>query len=278
MKFKVEKEFEDFLTPLTAEEYNALQRDILKNGCRESLKTWNGILVDGHNRFAICQAIGVDFKTEELSFDSKEDAIVWVVTNQKGRRNLTPFQKTALELKVAPYLRKIAERRMLAGKADPVTNSTQGRAPAVRDVIAKNAGVGSGFVNRVDTILKKGTPEQIAALNRDETSVNKVYTEIRQVDDPTYNAPVIPEPTDEEAEWKTLHNYASVKASDDRMQARYQDMMVRVMGLSSEALLSMSEPQRSLSMQFFMNAFKHMESVIKDIREAASKKEEKVIE
>ncbi len=43
--------------------------------------------------------LGIPFNTIEKEFDSREDVIVWMVDNQKGRRNLNDFQRTELQLK-----------------------------------------------------------------------------------------------------------------------------------------------------------------------------------
>jgi hypothetical protein len=47
----------------------------------------------GHNRYGICQKHNFQFKTIEREFDSKDDACIWIIDNQKGRRNLPLFVK-----------------------------------------------------------------------------------------------------------------------------------------------------------------------------------------
>jgi len=34
--------------------YNLLAKNIIEDGCRDPLVTWNGMLLDGHNRYEIC--------------------------------------------------------------------------------------------------------------------------------------------------------------------------------------------------------------------------------
>ena len=48
-------ELKAYIDPLTPEEHDALERSILAEGCRDALVLWGNILVDGHNRFGICQ-------------------------------------------------------------------------------------------------------------------------------------------------------------------------------------------------------------------------------
>jgi hypothetical protein len=51
------KELEILIPPLTSEEFKQLERNILEEGIRDPLVTWNGILVDGHNRYRIATGI-----------------------------------------------------------------------------------------------------------------------------------------------------------------------------------------------------------------------------
>ena len=53
---KIDPEFKDLIPPLSSDEYEQLENNILYDGCREPLIAWNDILVDGHNRYDICQA------------------------------------------------------------------------------------------------------------------------------------------------------------------------------------------------------------------------------
>ena len=40
------------------------------------------ILIDGHNRYAICTAHGIPYQTVEMSFDSPNTVKVWMLLNQ----------------------------------------------------------------------------------------------------------------------------------------------------------------------------------------------------
>lgn len=95
-KITILKEFKEFVTPLTDEEFQLLEKSILLDGCLESLVVWekNGkfLLVDGHNRFKICSKNNIPFKVRKTQFQSMDDAKLWMVDNQIGRRNLNDDQ------------------------------------------------------------------------------------------------------------------------------------------------------------------------------------------
>ena len=88
----IDEEFKNLLHPLDEETYAMLEDNIVRNGCRDSLVLWRGILVDGHNRYEICTKHGIPFNTMDIEFASREEALIWIITTQVARRNLTPFQ------------------------------------------------------------------------------------------------------------------------------------------------------------------------------------------
>ncbi|SKC83374.1 ParB N-terminal domain-containing protein [Ohtaekwangia koreensis] len=90
------KELKEYIIPLTKEEFELLESNILQHGCRDPLVVWprenSFFLVDGHNRFKICQKHNIDFKIKKIDFETIDTAKVWMIDNQMGRRNLTPDQ------------------------------------------------------------------------------------------------------------------------------------------------------------------------------------------
>lgn len=93
---KIDPEFKQLMPPLTTEEFNQLEENIAKEGCRDALITWNGILLDGHNRFNICTRKGIGYSTVEIDLPDRDAAIEWIINNQLGRRNITNEQRSYL--------------------------------------------------------------------------------------------------------------------------------------------------------------------------------------
>jgi len=88
-ELKIDEEFKNLIRPLFKQEYLQLEANLLADGCRNPITVWNGVIVDGHNRYEICRKHGIPFETEEMYFDCREEAIAWICANQLGRRNLT---------------------------------------------------------------------------------------------------------------------------------------------------------------------------------------------
>ena len=92
---KVDPEFQGKIPPLTFEELNQLEANILRDGrIINPIIVWEGLIVDGHNRFIIAKKHPeIPFTVHETEFANRYEAIIWICKNQLGRRNLTPEQK-----------------------------------------------------------------------------------------------------------------------------------------------------------------------------------------
>ena len=88
-KLKIDEGFKNLIRPLYQQEYLQLEANILADGCRNPITVWNGVIIDGHNRYEICTRHGIPFEVDEMDFECREEAIAWICANQLGRRNLT---------------------------------------------------------------------------------------------------------------------------------------------------------------------------------------------
>ena len=95
---KVDPEFQGKIPPLTFEELEQLEKNIVNDGkVINPIIVWNGLIVDGHNRYTILQKHpDIPYTVHEKAFASRYEAIIWICKNQLGRRNLTPEQKKYL--------------------------------------------------------------------------------------------------------------------------------------------------------------------------------------
>jgi len=92
MQLQINEKFKRLLDPLTQDELDGLEQSILVDGCRDPLVVWNGVLVDGHNRYKICTEYDIPFNVVEMDFDDEQAAFYWIISNQLARRNITPEQ------------------------------------------------------------------------------------------------------------------------------------------------------------------------------------------
>jgi len=88
-KLKIDENFKKLIPPLTPNEYEQLEENIVRDGCREPLCVWENTIVDGHNRYEICTRLKIPFFLQKVKFSSEEEALNWICANQLGRRNIS---------------------------------------------------------------------------------------------------------------------------------------------------------------------------------------------
>ena len=179
----IDHEFEKLIPPPTEPEYAGLETAILRDGCTDPLIVWkdHGILVDGHNRKKICDQYGLEYKTRELAFDSREDVKRWIIERQFGRRNLTPFQRAELALQLKPMLAEDAKKRMLAGKADPVEKFPQGSLKGrTNELLAKRAGISDRTIGKADFLVTYADVPTKEKLRNGTSSIDAEYHRLKK--------------------------------------------------------------------------------------------------
>ena len=181
----VNEDLQAYIDPLTPDEYAALERSLLAEGCRDALVLWGDVLVDGHNRHAICQKHGLPFQTvQNTRFTSLEDVHLWMIDQHLGRRSVSDFQRGVLALRKKDL---VAERRSRAlarstgdssaPTADPADADTGFSANTTeplhsREDIARAARLSSSQVVMIEKIQKQAAPEVVAALKAGSISLN----------------------------------------------------------------------------------------------------------
>lgn len=95
-EFVILDELRDYLIPHSQDEINHLEQNILREGCRDPIVIWGRderlIIVDGHNRYNICERYNLPFEYRVIEFEDVDRVKLWMIENQIGRRNLTQDQ------------------------------------------------------------------------------------------------------------------------------------------------------------------------------------------
>ena len=106
---EIKEEFKKLIPALTAEEFKQLENNCLAEGIREKIITWNGVIIDGHNRYEIAQKWNLDYETESKQFKNEEAVKEWMILNQFGRRNLSSYQRSVLALQLEEVFKEKAK-------------------------------------------------------------------------------------------------------------------------------------------------------------------------
>ena len=187
MQIKINEVLRDYIEPLTEAERTALERSLLAEGCRDALVLWNDVLVDGHNRYSICQQHGIPFKvTQNTSFKDMEDVMLWMIDNHLGRRSVSDFQRGVLALRQQEILAKRQQAEMERAKAEdaaiapPDPESEEAAPPpkvkAKREDIARAARLSANTLGQIEKITRSATPELVDAVRAGTISINAAAT------------------------------------------------------------------------------------------------------
>lgn len=185
---KINKDLQQLIPPLAEDELKQLESNLINEGWRnnERIITWNGTIVDGHNRYNICKKKNIKFKSEEKKFKDKNEVILWMIDNQLGRRNLPDYARVELNLRKEDILKPIAREKQINPFKD-ISIGNQGvrqnSAPVkVREQIAKLSKVSHNTVDRVK-FIRDNAPEEIKKELRrgnKKLSINKVYIDLKK--------------------------------------------------------------------------------------------------
>ncbi len=128
-------ELKDLIPPLLESEFLSLKDNLQKHGCKDPLKIWQTtnpvinregdtdqaiyVLIDGHNRFQLCNELQIPFNIQIDNFESLKEVRDFMIDFQLSRRNITPQQ--------ASYLRGIrynTEKKEVSDNLKSTQNDT----------------------------------------------------------------------------------------------------------------------------------------------------------
>ena len=202
MELEINRELQGLIPALSKPEQDALIASLNVEGCRQPITVWKGknIIIDGHNRYSICNKFDIPFKVEELEFEDEYRVKIWMINNQLARRNLSIEYRVELACTLAVVEQELAQKRKSANlkqfseksKTSEISGSTEALTRGTRSKkgrgvigeIAKKAGVGHSTVERYDAIQSKGTEEQKEAVRTGKKKIGTVYKEIQANEKP----------------------------------------------------------------------------------------------
>ena len=187
--------FRDLIQSLTADEFKQLEDNVLAEGIRDAIVVWNDTIVDGHNRYQLAQKHSLQFDLHEVDFNSQDEAVLWIIDNQLGRRNLTDFVKLELQQKRADVLYEQGRNVMSVGainrgfagnqhtKVDglSIIDKPSRTEPAhnTQKEIADSLNWSTGKVAKGQYVIKHAPEEVKEKLRAGELSMNEAYKAIK---------------------------------------------------------------------------------------------------
>ena len=188
VELKINDKFKNLIPPLTDEEFRQLEANCTEQGIQDAIVVWNGVIIDGHNRYKIAQRNGLSFKTREVEFSTEDEAVRYIYNLQLGRRNLNTYQKAVAALELSEIVKDVGKqgrRNDLAkdyqnipphsgGSSDKKKTNRENETDRKLATIAKTA---HSTISKVKRIEQDASPEIKEAARNGDISINKAYTE-----------------------------------------------------------------------------------------------------
>lgn len=188
-ELKIDKDFSELMPVLEEEEFSRLEESIKREGCRDSIKVWKGIILDGYNRYSICKKLNMNFSTAEIRCKSRKEARIWIIKNQLGRRNLTNWQKVRLVLMLKPAIEERAKEKQKGhgGTAPGKKKTLNQKSDEVNTLkeLSKISGLSTDTIHKAETVLKfyeidPKSSETIDGKEDVKNSINREYWRMKE--------------------------------------------------------------------------------------------------
>src|SRR5579859_4436775 len=176
---------EGVLPPLGRREFAALAASVRAHGVLSAVVVSAGpyapgVVVDGRQRLAACEQLGVDCPREQRTFTSEAELRVFQLEANLTRRQLTQAQRIRLGLLIEPWQRRLALERRAQAKGKPrgvktVPVSRPEQSGETREQVAKRIGLSAATYTRGAKVLREGSPQLVAAFERGDESANSAY-------------------------------------------------------------------------------------------------------
>jgi len=177
----IDPELKALVPPLLPEEQEQLEHNIAsKRKCYDPITVWEGILIDGYNRFEICMKHGIEFQIKEIDLPDRNAVKVWILTNQLGRRNLTDAARMDMALLKEGLLREKAKKNQSRAGGDKkslsaTSSKLQKETFNVRKELACEAGVGERTLHKYKQIRDFDSSILLEKIRTGEMKVNTAH-------------------------------------------------------------------------------------------------------
>lgn len=147
---------------MEGDQWSNFVADIRDNGQREPIIVHNGKVIDGRNRLKACVWLNIEPKVREYQ-GTEEDILSYVISLNLNRRHLSESQRAMVASRLATF-----------GKGGDRKSEAKDQTANLRtDQAASMLNVSSRSVETARTIVRKGEPEVVAAVETGSMSLNE---------------------------------------------------------------------------------------------------------
>lgn len=156
---------------MSDEELDGLIDDVREYGLKEPIRTYEGMILDGRNRYQACIQAKVEAKMVPADLNGKS-ASEYVISLNLHRRHLNASQKAMVAAAAKEFFEKEAKERQKRKPANSVVENLPQQNGKARDKAAAAVGVSGRSVDHASKVIAKGTPELKAAVTSGKMAVS----------------------------------------------------------------------------------------------------------
>jgi hypothetical protein len=176
-EFKIDPEFRRLIPPLDAATKEELKLSLQRDGCRDKLTVCKldgeCVLLDGHSRYDICKENEprIPFETTEITVSDRTEAKIWIIKNQRGRRNLNESQRAMLAVALKDLYAEEAKLRQ-GTRTDLGKDLDERETGRSAEKAGDDMGISHQTVIFAEKVAKKGIPELAGLVNSGKVAVS----------------------------------------------------------------------------------------------------------
>jgi len=175
MNLKINLQYEEITCELSKNKYNSLKESIENDGLWNAIiVNSNGIILDGHQRYKVCQELEITPKTIIKHFESISHERIFVGECVLAGKHLVPLQRIKVSQIIRPELEKIAKQNMSDGGKGLQTSANHD----TREILSKKANVSHDTYSKGVKILESNNEKLISDTLAGHKSINSAYRQI----------------------------------------------------------------------------------------------------
>lgn len=183
MNLSVNSIYQKLVPPVTDVEFKLLKDSIESSGQWIPILTNpNGVILDGHHRYQICQELNIKPKFAIREFENELLEKKFVIECNLKRRHLNDFQKAELGVLLLPIEQELAKQGQ--GKRNDLTSRPNDlkvkSKEQSRDKVANKVGMSGRTFERARKVIDRA-PEDVKQLLREgKSTISKEYQKIQK--------------------------------------------------------------------------------------------------
>jgi ParB family transcriptional regulator, chromosome partitioning protein len=208
---KISEEYLNLVPPMLKADHEALFTSIKDTGQHFPIvMNAKRVILDGHNRYLVCRALGIWPKYEIKDFENHWLERRFVIESNLNRRHLLDYQKAELGIPLLEIERELAKQRQGVRKdlKEPTSSSIELEVKKVeqaRDLVAKRIGLSPTTFERAKKVIEEGSDQLKDSVRQGKRSISNAYDEIQK-----------PKTKQESVFVPKIFNVWSFSAPDDR--------------------------------------------------------------